>query len=244
MISLLSFQVQSKPEKKPGTPPPAPVATTATPAPTPRSPSPPPAPVIVTPPPPAINIPRFYYPRGLPALGPAANHDAEIAAIETVFTEFEEEKADIYEMGKVAKVKSHLSPNLFFRIEQTLLRQRQASTFNSSRAVEMPTSILRLEISLHFPEGICFSWEITARSGLVKTVLFLSNATLGNKHVVQSKVIWAVVVFPFRHAGVHFTGKHPCSTQQVVRGRALCLFTRSLQLGGSKTRACSLKPYK
>uniref|UniRef100_A0A3Q2VM52 Protein phosphatase 2, regulatory subunit B'', alpha n=1 Tax=Haplochromis burtoni TaxID=8153 RepID=A0A3Q2VM52_HAPBU len=95
--------IQSKPEKKPGTPPPAPVATTATPAPTPRSPSPPPAPVIVTPPPPAINIPRFYYPRGLPALGPAANHDAEIAAIETVFTEFEEEKADIYEMGKVAK---------------------------------------------------------------------------------------------------------------------------------------------
>lgn len=236
MISLLSFQIQSKPEKKPGTPPPAPVATTATPAPTPRSPSPPPAPVIVTPPPPAINIPRFYYPRGLPALGPAANHDAEIAAIETVFTEFEEEKADIYEMGKVAKVKSHLSPNLFFRIEQ--------STFNSSKAVEMPTSILRLETSLHFPEGFCFSWEITVCSGLVKTVLFLSNATLGSKRVVQSKVIQAVVVFPFRHVGVHFTGKHPCSTQQVVRGQALCLFTRSLQLGGSKTRAYSLKPYK
>lgn len=73
---------------------------------------------------------------------------------------------------------------------------------------------------------------------------FLSNATLGSKHVVQSKVIQAVVVFPFRHAGVHFTGKHPCSTQQVVRGQALCLFTRSLQLGGSKTRAYSLKPYK
>lgn len=244
MISLLSFQVQSKPEKKPGTPPPAPVATTATPAPTPRSPSPPPAPVIVTPPPPAINIPRFYYPRGLPALGLAANHDAAIAAIETVFTEFEEEKADIYEMGKVAKVKSQLSPNLFFGIEQTLLRQRQASTFNSSMAVAIPTFILRLEIFLHFPEGFCFSWEITARSGLVKTVLFLSSATLGNKHAVQSKVIRAVVVFPFRHAGVHFTGKHPCSTQQVVRGRALCLFTRSLQLGGSKTRASSSKSYK
>lgn len=97
------IRVQSKPEKKPGTPPPAPAATTATPVPTPRSPSPPPAPVIVTPPPPAINIPRFYYPRGLPALGPAANHDAAIAAIEAAFTEFEEEKADIYEMGKIAK---------------------------------------------------------------------------------------------------------------------------------------------
>ncbi|XP_041827990.1 serine/threonine-protein phosphatase 2A regulatory subunit B'' subunit alpha isoform X1 [Melanotaenia boesemani] len=96
------IRVQSKPEKKPGTPPPAPA--TATPAPTPHSPSPPLAPAIVTPPPPAINIPRFYYPRGLPALGPAANHDATIAAIEAAFTEFEEEKADIYEMGKIAKV--------------------------------------------------------------------------------------------------------------------------------------------
>ncbi|XP_075964765.1 serine/threonine-protein phosphatase 2A regulatory subunit B'' subunit alpha isoform X1 [Anarhichas minor] len=99
------IRVQSKPEKKPGTPPPAPALSTPTPTPTPtpRSPSPPPAPVIVTPPPPAINIPRFYYPRGLPAMGPATNHDAAIAAIETAFTEFEEEKADIYEMGKIAK---------------------------------------------------------------------------------------------------------------------------------------------
>ncbi|XP_029983187.1 serine/threonine-protein phosphatase 2A regulatory subunit B'' subunit alpha [Sphaeramia orbicularis] len=97
------IRIQSKPEKKPGTPPPAPAPTPATPTPTPRSPSPPPAPVIVTPPPPAINIPRFYYPRGLPALGPATNHDAAITAIEAAFTEFEEEKADIYEMGKVAK---------------------------------------------------------------------------------------------------------------------------------------------
>lgn len=96
------IRVQSKPEKKPGTPPPAPASTT--PVPTPRSPSPPPAPVVVTPPPPpAINIPRFYYPRGLPALGPPASHDAAIAAVEAAFTEFEEEKADIYEMGKIAK---------------------------------------------------------------------------------------------------------------------------------------------
>lgn len=97
------IRVQSKPEKKPGTPPPAPVPAVTAPTPTPRSPSPPPAPVIVTPPPPAINIPRFYYPRGLPAPGPAPNHDANIAAIEAAFTEFEEEKADIYEMGKIAK---------------------------------------------------------------------------------------------------------------------------------------------
>lgn len=37
-------------------------------------------------------------------MGPLANHDTAIAAIETAFTEFEEEKADIYEMGKIAKV--------------------------------------------------------------------------------------------------------------------------------------------
>ncbi|XP_034530573.1 serine/threonine-protein phosphatase 2A regulatory subunit B'' subunit alpha-like [Notolabrus celidotus] len=98
------IRVQSKPEKKPGTPPPAPALPTATPTPPiPRSPSPPPAPVIVTPPPPAINIPRFYYPCGLPSMGPGANHDAAITAIETAFTDFDEEKADIYEMGKIAK---------------------------------------------------------------------------------------------------------------------------------------------
>lgn len=39
-------------------------------------------------------------------MGQIANHDAAIAAIETAFKEFEEEKADIYEMGKIAKVSS------------------------------------------------------------------------------------------------------------------------------------------
>ncbi|XP_068194351.1 serine/threonine-protein phosphatase 2A regulatory subunit B'' subunit alpha-like [Antennarius striatus] len=97
------IRVQSKPEKKPGTPPPSPAPAPASPAPIVRSPSPPPAPLVVTPPPPAINIPRFYYPCGLPALGAVANHDAAIAAIEAAFTEFDEEKADIYEMGKIAK---------------------------------------------------------------------------------------------------------------------------------------------
>lgn len=44
-----------------------------------------------------------------------------------------------------------------------------------------------------------------------------------------------LLVFLFRHAGVHFTGRPPCSTQQVVRGRALSLYTPSSQPGGSKT---------
>lgn len=37
-------------------------------------------------------------------MGGLPGHDAAIAAVEATFGEFEEEKADIYEMGKVAKV--------------------------------------------------------------------------------------------------------------------------------------------
>lgn len=37
-------------------------------------------------------------------MGPVASQDAAMAAVETAFKEFEEEKADIYEMGKIAKV--------------------------------------------------------------------------------------------------------------------------------------------
>uniref|UniRef100_A0A672PZJ7 Protein phosphatase 2 regulatory subunit B''alpha n=1 Tax=Sinocyclocheilus grahami TaxID=75366 RepID=A0A672PZJ7_SINGR len=91
--------IRIQPEKKPGTPPPAlaPVPS----SPTPRTPSPPPAKVVATPPPSSINIPRFYFPKGLPNC--TANYDEAIAKIEAAFTEFEEEKADIYEMGKIAK---------------------------------------------------------------------------------------------------------------------------------------------
>ncbi|KAK6325370.1 hypothetical protein J4Q44_G00047120 [Coregonus suidteri] len=103
------IRVQSnKQDKKPGTPPPAPLSPTPSIPPPHHSPSPPPTPVVLTPPPPppspppALNIPRFYYPRGLPG-ATKVNHDAAITAIETAFTEFEEEKADIYEMGKIAK---------------------------------------------------------------------------------------------------------------------------------------------
>eukprot|EP00064_Thunnus_orientalis_P009961 superscaffoldBa00001302_g9987 len=126
--SFQQQQVQSKSEKKPGTPPPAPAPATASPAPTPRSPSPPPTPVIVTPPPPAINIPRFYYPRGLPALGLVPNHDAAIAAIETAFTEFEEEKADIYEMGKIAKDIVDTHPGLTFLKDAPEFHSRYITT--------------------------------------------------------------------------------------------------------------------
>ncbi|XP_073705515.1 serine/threonine-protein phosphatase 2A regulatory subunit B'' subunit alpha-like [Garra rufa] len=91
--------IRIQPEKKPGTPPPT--LAPAPSSPTPRPPSPPPAKVVATPPPSSINIPRFYFPKGLPNC--AANYDEAIAKIEAAFTEFEEEKADIYEMGKIAK---------------------------------------------------------------------------------------------------------------------------------------------
>lgn len=37
-------------------------------------------------------------------MGSVASQDAAMAAVETAFKDFEEEKADIYEMGKIAKV--------------------------------------------------------------------------------------------------------------------------------------------
>uniref|UniRef100_A0A8C1RND8 Protein phosphatase 2, regulatory subunit B'', alpha n=1 Tax=Cyprinus carpio TaxID=7962 RepID=A0A8C1RND8_CYPCA len=99
LIQQMPEVIRIQPEKKPGTPPPA--LAPAPSSPTPRPPSPPPAKVVATPPPPSINIPRFYFPKGLPNC--AANYDEAIAKIEAAFTEFEEEKADIYEMGTIAK---------------------------------------------------------------------------------------------------------------------------------------------
>lgn len=92
------IKVQSRQEKKPGTPPPAPVI----PVPSPRPASPPPSVnhVIVSAPI-AINIPRFYFPKGLP--NPCSTVDESLARAEAAFSEMEDEKADIYEMGKITK---------------------------------------------------------------------------------------------------------------------------------------------
>ncbi|XP_068136489.1 serine/threonine-protein phosphatase 2A regulatory subunit B'' subunit alpha isoform X2 [Hyperolius riggenbachi] len=92
--SFQQAQVQNKQEKKPGTPPPAPVIT--------RPASPPPVSKVTAPPALSINIPRFYFPKGLP--NPTNNHDDIIAKAEAAFASMEDEKADIYEMGKIAKV--------------------------------------------------------------------------------------------------------------------------------------------
>ncbi|XP_075717290.1 serine/threonine-protein phosphatase 2A regulatory subunit B'' subunit alpha isoform X1 [Rhinoderma darwinii] len=92
------IKIQYKQEKKPGTPPPAPVIAPVIPRPA----SPPPAHKVTVAPSVSINIPRFYFPRGLP--NPTTNNDDSISKIEAAFSSIEDEKADIYEMGKIAKV--------------------------------------------------------------------------------------------------------------------------------------------
>ncbi|NXS84638.1 P2R3A phosphatase, partial [Erpornis zantholeuca] len=90
------IKVQSKQEKKAGTSSPAPlqpVVSPCTPLPVNKATSSTPVP---------INIPRFYFPKGLPNV--CTNHEEIIARIEEAFTEFEDEKANICEMGKIAKI--------------------------------------------------------------------------------------------------------------------------------------------
>uniref|UniRef100_A0A8C5JMT0 Protein phosphatase 2 regulatory subunit B''alpha n=1 Tax=Junco hyemalis TaxID=40217 RepID=A0A8C5JMT0_JUNHY len=90
------IKVQSKQEKKAGTPSPAPlqpVVSTCTPLPVNKASSSTPVP---------INIPRFYFPKGLPNV--CTNHEEIFARIEEAFAEFEDGKANICEMGKIAKI--------------------------------------------------------------------------------------------------------------------------------------------
>ncbi|NXI56711.1 P2R3A phosphatase, partial [Chloroceryle aenea] len=90
------IKVQSKQEKKPGTSSSVPLKSSVGPCtllPVNKASSSTPL---------SINIPRFYFPKGLPNV--CANHEEIIARIEGAFTEFEDEKANICEMGKVAKI--------------------------------------------------------------------------------------------------------------------------------------------
>lgn len=91
------IKIQSKPEKKPGT-------TLSPPATVPSSPGPvSPAPHVnnVVSAPLSKNIPQFYFPEGLPES--CSNHEQIISRIEAAFMDIEDQKADIYEMGKIAK---------------------------------------------------------------------------------------------------------------------------------------------
>ncbi|NXY76978.1 P2R3A phosphatase, partial [Glareola pratincola] len=88
------IKVQSKQEKKPGTSSPVPsVVNPCTLLPVNKATSSTPL---------SINIPRFYFPKGLPNV--CTNHEEIIARIKEAFTEFEDEKANVCEMGKIAKI--------------------------------------------------------------------------------------------------------------------------------------------
>ncbi|KAF6100667.1 protein phosphatase 2 regulatory subunit B''alpha [Phyllostomus discolor] len=92
------IKVQNKPEKKPGTPLPPPAAFPSIPQPL----SPVPHVNNVVNAPLSVNIPRFYFPEGLPDA--CSNHEQTLSRIEAAFMDIEDQKADIYEMGKIAKV--------------------------------------------------------------------------------------------------------------------------------------------
>ncbi|NXA07904.1 P2R3A phosphatase, partial [Sapayoa aenigma] len=90
------IKVQSKQEKKPGAPSPAPLKPSVSPCtllPVNKATSSTPL---------SINIPRFYFPKGLPSV--CTNLEEIIARVEEAFKEFEDEKANICEMGKIAKI--------------------------------------------------------------------------------------------------------------------------------------------
>ncbi|NWW59546.1 P2R3A phosphatase, partial [Ifrita kowaldi] len=90
------IKVQSKQEKKAGTSSPAPLQPVVSPC------TPLPVKKVTSSTPVPINIPRFYFPKGLPNV--CTNHEEIIARIEEAFTQFEDEKANICEMGKIAKI--------------------------------------------------------------------------------------------------------------------------------------------
>ncbi|XP_074009227.1 serine/threonine-protein phosphatase 2A regulatory subunit B'' subunit alpha isoform X4 [Numenius arquata] len=94
--SFQQAQVQSKQEKKPGTSSPVPLNSAVNPC------TPLPVNKATSSTPLSINIPRFYFPKGLPNV--CTNHEEIIARVEEAFTEFEDEKANISEMGKIAKI--------------------------------------------------------------------------------------------------------------------------------------------
>ncbi|XP_062969811.1 serine/threonine-protein phosphatase 2A regulatory subunit B'' subunit alpha isoform X2 [Cynocephalus volans] len=96
--SFQQTQIQNKPEKKPGSPLPPPAAFPSSPRPL----SPVPHVNNVVNAPLSVNIPRFYFPEGLPDT--CSNHEQILSRIETTFMDIEDQKADIYEMGKIAKV--------------------------------------------------------------------------------------------------------------------------------------------
>ncbi|XP_044290796.1 serine/threonine-protein phosphatase 2A regulatory subunit B'' subunit alpha isoform X2 [Varanus komodoensis] len=90
------IEVQNKQEKKSVTPSPAPTNSTVS------SQSLLPPNKVTVAAPLSISIPRFYFPNGLPNV--CNSHEETIAKVEAAFSEFEDERVPLNEMGKIAKV--------------------------------------------------------------------------------------------------------------------------------------------
>ncbi|XP_006883430.1 PREDICTED: serine/threonine-protein phosphatase 2A regulatory subunit B'' subunit alpha isoform X2 [Elephantulus edwardii] len=132
--SFQQAQIQNKPEKKSGTPLPPPS--------TPPGGPQPPSPVLhvnnVVNTPLSINIPRFYFPEGQP--GPCSNHEQTLNRIEMAFMDTEDQKADIYEMGKIAKV---CGCPLYWKAPMFRAAQGERTGFVSAQAfLELWTKLL------------------------------------------------------------------------------------------------------
>ncbi|XP_028725777.1 serine/threonine-protein phosphatase 2A regulatory subunit B'' subunit alpha isoform X1 [Peromyscus leucopus] len=92
------IKIQNKPEKKPAKPLPSAAGLPSSP----QSVSPTPHVNDVVTTPLSINIPQFYFPEGLPDT--CSNHEQILSRVESAFMDIEDQKADIYEMGKIAKL--------------------------------------------------------------------------------------------------------------------------------------------
>ncbi|XP_053245713.1 serine/threonine-protein phosphatase 2A regulatory subunit B'' subunit alpha isoform X2 [Podarcis raffonei] len=94
--SFQQAQVQNKQEKKPVTTSPVPAISAVS------SQALLPANKVTVGTPLSINIPRFYFPNGLPNV--CSSHEETIAKVEATFSEFEDERVPLNEMGKIAKI--------------------------------------------------------------------------------------------------------------------------------------------
>ncbi|XP_020643109.3 serine/threonine-protein phosphatase 2A regulatory subunit B'' subunit alpha isoform X1 [Pogona vitticeps] len=90
------IKVQNKQEKKSASPSPTPVNSTVSPQ------SLVPTSKVTASAPLSVNIPRFYFPSGLPNV--CNSHEETIAKVEAAFAEFEDERVPLNEMGKIAKI--------------------------------------------------------------------------------------------------------------------------------------------
>ncbi|PKU33147.1 serine threonine-protein phosphatase 2a regulatory subunit b subunit alpha isoform x2 [Limosa lapponica baueri] len=172
-----TLTVQSKPEKKPGTSSPVPLSSAINPC------TPLPVNKATSSTPLSINIPRFYFPKGLPNV--CTNHEEIIARIEEAFTEFEDEKANICEMGKIAKDVVETHPGLTFLKDAPEFHSRYITTtlalLEEEDDINQITDYFSYE---HFYVIYCKFWELDTDHDLYisqKDLARYSDQALSNR---------------------------------------------------------------